>query len=495
MSQQSFQTQLSNLGKILFKLPEEQRREALVLLERKEYIRQHNKILEYYPETGPVRRDLYERHMAFLDAGHYRERLMIAANRVGKTEGVGGYEMSLHLTGRYPSWWKGRRFDRPIKAWACGDTGKTVREILQGVLLGPVGAWGTGLIPGDSISRIVRGTGGVADTVEIVYVKHVSGQDSTLIFKSYDQRREAFQGTTQDVIWLDEEPELNIYVECLTRTMTSNGMMICTFTPLKGMSEVVKLFLPDGVLPEGGYGEINGRWIVNATWEHAPHLDKAAKDSLYASYPPHLRDAKTRGIPQLGSGAIYPIPEADISVPPFVIPKSWPRGYGMDVGWKYTAAVWGALDRETDTLYLTHAYKRGQLEPSAHASFIKAPGDWMPGFIDPASGASGQRDGKQLFSDYRSLGLNIEFADNGVESGLYSVWDRLATGRLKVFSTLTKWFQEYRVYRRDDRGRVVKEDDHLMDATRYLESRVHKMIVQPPPKVALSYEKPVSAWS
>ena len=155
---------------------------------------------------------------------------MLAANRVGKTEGVGGYEMSLHLTGQYPDWWDGRRFDRPIKAWAAGDTGKTVREILQSKLLGAVGSWGTGLIPGDSITRIVRGTGGVADTVEIVYVRHVSGADSMLIFKSYDQRREAFQGTEQDVIWLDEEPPLDIYTECLMRTMTNRGMIMLTFT-------------------------------------------------------------------------------------------------------------------------------------------------------------------------------------------------------------------------------------------------------------------------
>jgi hypothetical protein len=118
-------------------------------------------------------------HMEFFEAGKaHRERLMLAANRVGKTEGVGGYEMALHLTGQYPKWWTGRRYDKAIRAWAAGDTGKTVREILQSKLLGPVGSWGTGLIPGDSISRIVRGTGGVADTVEIVYVRHVSGVDS-----------------------------------------------------------------------------------------------------------------------------------------------------------------------------------------------------------------------------------------------------------------------------------------------------------------------------
>ena len=126
---------------------------------------------------------------------------MLAANRVGKTEGVGGYELALHLTGQYPAWWQGRKFTRPIRAWAAGDTSKTVREILQHKLLGAVGNWGTGLLPGDSIERVVRAVG-VADTVDMVYVKHVNGSLSVLTFKSYDQRRESFQGAEPDVIWL-----------------------------------------------------------------------------------------------------------------------------------------------------------------------------------------------------------------------------------------------------------------------------------------------------
>jgi phage terminase large subunit-like protein len=460
-------------------LSREQKIEALQILEEQERRKSRRKITTYFPETGPLRRELYPKHCQFFEAGiGHRERLMLAANRVGKTEGVGGYEMALHLTGQYPSWWVGRRFDRPVKAWAAGDTGKTVREILQYKLLGPVGAWGTGLIPGESISRIVRGTGGVADTVEIVYVRHASGQDSCLIFKSYDQRREAFQGTEQDVIWLDEEPPLEIYTECLIRTMTNNGMIMLTFTPLLGMSNVVMQFLPDGQLPEG-VSDIGGRYIVMATWDDAPHLDEAAKKELWNSLPPFQRDARSKGIPQLGAGAIYPVPESDLLVPAFPVPAHWPRGYGMDVGWNFTAGIWGAHDRETDTLYLVHEYKRSQAEPSVHVHGMKAPGDWIPGFIDPASRGRGQKDGEQLFSDYRNLGLKIDLADNGVESGLYSVWNRMSTGRLKVFQHLAGWLGEFRLYRRDEKGHVVKQNDHLMDAMRYLESRIGKFITKP----------------
>src|ERR1035438_5298720 len=222
------------------------------------------KLLTYFPDAGPLRRELYQKHLEFFAAGpNYRERLMLAANRVGKTEGVGGYELTLHLTGEYPDWWVGRRFTYPVRAWACGDTGKTVREIIQQKLLGPPGNWGTGLIPGDSIERVVR-AGGVPDTVEILYVKHKSGGISPLVFKSYEQRREAFQGTEQDVIWLDEEPPMDIYTECLLRTMTNNGMLMLTFTPLLGMSEVVLTFLPGGKLTESERGS---KYVVMATSE------------------------------------------------------------------------------------------------------------------------------------------------------------------------------------------------------------------------------------
>lgn len=206
----------------------------------------------YYPDEGPLRRELYPKHMAIFAGGAlHRERLMLAANRVGKTEGVGAYETTLHLTGQYPTWWEGRRWARPIKAWAAGDTSKTVRDILQAKLLGSPGAFGSGMIPADAIIGKPRPRSGLSDAVEIIYVRHESGGASTLVLKSYDQRRESFQGTEQDLIWLDEEPPVDIYTECLLRTMDTvpgepGGMILLTFTPINGLSEVVLTFLPGG---------------------------------------------------------------------------------------------------------------------------------------------------------------------------------------------------------------------------------------------------------
>lgn len=213
------------------------------------------KIWSYFPDEGPLRRELYQKHLEFFRMGKvHRERAMIAANRVGKTETAGGYELTLHLTGEYPKWWEGRTFDKPIDAWAAGDTSKTVRDIIQAKLLGPVHAIGTGLIPARCIVDTTPKSG-VPDAIMDVYVKRasggsdVSGGVSVLGLKSYDQKRISFQGTDKHVIWLDEEPDLGIYTECLTRTVTTNGMIICTFTPLLGLSEVVLLYLPGGKPP------------------------------------------------------------------------------------------------------------------------------------------------------------------------------------------------------------------------------------------------------
>lgn len=208
--------------------------------------------------------------------------------------------------------------------------------------------------------------------------------------------------------------------------------------------------------------------VVSATWDDVPHLTQEQKAELWSSIPPYQRDARSKGIPQLGAGAIYPVPESDIIVKPFDLPVYWPRAYGFDVGWNRTAAVWGAHDREADIVYLYSEHYRGQAEPSVHAAAIRARGDWIIGAIDPASRGRGQKDGEQLFQNYSDLGLVLMKAENGVEAGLFDVWQRLSTGRLKVFSTLQNWLAEYRLYRRDEKGAVVKSNDHLMDATRYL---------------------------
>lgn len=206
-----------------------------------------------FPAAGPRARHLYPKQMEFFRAGaKYRERTFMAANRVGKTV-AGAYEATCHLTGRYPDWWGGRRFRMPIRAWAAGDTNETTRDVIQKELLGEVdwttgrkGVDGTGMIPHDMIMQSVgelTWKAGVADLVDTVRIKHLSGGYSTLGLKSYLQGRRSFQGTRQHLIWFDEEPPMDVYNEALIRTATTGGITMLTYTPLSGWSDVVKLFM------------------------------------------------------------------------------------------------------------------------------------------------------------------------------------------------------------------------------------------------------------
>jgi hypothetical protein len=210
------------------------------------------------------------------------------------------------------------------------------------------------------------------------------------------------------------------------------------------------------------------RHVTTMTIDDAAHISEARKLELIAQYPPHERDARLYGKPKLGAGAIYPIPLDEVLVEPMQIPAWWPRCYALDVGWNRTAALWGAWDRETDRLYLYTEHYRGQAEPSIHVSAIKARGEWIPGVIDPAARGRSQVDGTQLMATYTSLGLRLGVANNAVEAGIYACWERLSTGRLKVFRTLQNWQTEYGRYRRDENGKIVKQNDHLVDAMRYL---------------------------
>jgi|SRR5262245_52943459 len=190
----------------------------------------------------------YPKHIEFFDAGRiYRERCFLAANRVGKTT-CGSFELTAHLTGQYPDWWSGRRFELPVRAWACGRRNETTRDIVQASLLGPIAyegvkktLAGTGMIPGNLLGRVTWKRG-VEDLTDLVKVKHVSGGWSTLGMKSYEQGRGSFEGTSQHVIWLDEECPMDVYGECLIRLMTTGGILMLTFTPLEGLSDTVLQF-------------------------------------------------------------------------------------------------------------------------------------------------------------------------------------------------------------------------------------------------------------
>jgi phage terminase large subunit-like protein len=228
--------------------------------------RQREDRLKYYQP--------YPKQAQFHEAGaKVRERLLMAGNQLGKTL-AGGFEVAMHATGRYPDWWKGKRFDRPIVAWAAGTTGETVRDTVQRVLIGRPDQKGTGAIPKDAIKELIPARG-VADLVDTIRVWHVSGKWSTIGLKTYLSGREKFQGETLDFVWFDEEPPADIYTEGLTRTNIGQNPVWMTFTPLLGVSEVVRRFLLE---------QSPDRHITTMTIDDVAHYSAEEKARIIASY-------------------------------------------------------------------------------------------------------------------------------------------------------------------------------------------------------------------
>lgn len=194
----------------------------------------------------------YPKQREFHRAGaKHNERLFLAGNQLGKTI-AGGAEWAMHLTGRYPEWWDGAVFRRPVTMWAAGVTGESTRDNPQRILVGPPtdeSAWGTGMLPGDALLDWSRAMG-VPNLLDSITVQWGGGGDvqagkSTLSFKAYEKGREKWQGPTLDGVWFDEEPPPDIYSEGLTRTNRGQRgqFAMITATPLLGMSEVIRRFL------------------------------------------------------------------------------------------------------------------------------------------------------------------------------------------------------------------------------------------------------------
>jgi len=446
--------------------------ELLALLEEQKHRRDGNRLRDYRA---------YAKQQEFHGNGKtFRERLLMAGNQLGKTWSA-GFETSMHLTGRYPDWWQGRTFDKAVAGWAAGVTSEVTRDSVQRVLCGRINAIGTGAIPRDAIKDKSMKRG-VADAIDTLVIKWGGGGDiqageSLLGFKSYDQGREKFQAETLDFVWLDEEPDLDIYTESLTRTNATGGLVYMTFTPLKGMSDVVKRFLMD---------KMPGTVVTTMTIEDAEHYTPEERAAIIASYPAHERDARTKGIPTLGSGRIFPIEEELIKVDPFEIPKHWAQIAGIDFGWDHpSAAAKLAWDRDADVIYVIAAHRQKEQTPVLFAATVKPWGDWLP-WAWPHDGLQHDKgSGQALRDQYAAQGLSMlkdkathppepnekgELVEgsggNGVEAGVMDLLDRMQTGRFKVFSHLNDWFEEFRMYHRKD-GKIVKLDDDLMSATRY----------------------------
>jgi phage terminase large subunit-like protein len=427
----------------------------------------------------------YPKQQEFFATGkQFRERALFAGSQLGKTEAA-SYETACHLTGLYPKDWPGKRFNRAIKAWCVSENLKMSRDILQKKLCGEAGnieSFGSGMIPKGlfvGTPTLARGEGDAIDTIQC---RHKSGGISTLRFRTYQAGRTALQGETLDFIWLDEEPDtLDVYAECLARITATNGQLIITFTPLKGMTGVSLRYReehsPDRTFVQFGIDDIpaNG------------HIPPALRATIIAGFPEHEREARSRGEPMLGSGRVYTEPEQNIieHSKPEYFPTHWRWGWGLDVGISHpTAFVLACHDVDTDTVHLVAEICVSGQTPVDHVQLMRGverrvfnkemdlPVAW------PAD--ADQRDkgtGVAVRQVYKQLGLRMmpEPASirgvkgsgaYSVEAGVQLIAERERNGRLKIAQDMSGYLQERRLYHRKD-GQILKLKDDILAAARY----------------------------
>lgn len=396
---------------------------------------------------------------------------LCAANRIGKTY-TGTYIDSVHLMGDYPGEWKGHKFDKPILAWLLGYSGEKTRDLLQQELFGRVqqGKLTGGLIPPELIVDY-KAMAGTSGALREVRVKHSSGGISTCQFWSYSQGQHALMGDSVDWYHIDEEPrDQSIYPQVLTRTATGDGGRggrgILTFTPENGRTELVIKFMDDPG---------KSQFFMQKGWDDAPHLSSEIKESLLESFPVHQRDMRTKGTPMLGHGRIYDLSEDFITCDSFEIPKHFYVINALDFGWDHPQShiqlVW---DRDQDIFYVSRALKVRHTSPDEAWGSVKqwakdVPTSWPLDGLQTEKGS-----GKQQKEYYEEAGFNMlderatwEDGSNGVEAGLYEIRDLMRKGKFKIFSGLRDVFEEINQYHRDEKGKIVKVRDDLLDAIRY----------------------------
>ncbi|HXS06270.1 MAG TPA: terminase family protein [Rhizomicrobium sp.] len=444
---------------------------ALKELERLDAATTFNKIAEFKP---------YQKQQLFFEKGAtFRERMILGGNRTGKSE-TGAAEVAYHATGLYPSWWRGKRWKRPVTIWAAGVSGQAVRDVSQTKLLGPPGvaaALGSGFIPKSCILK-TSASHSAPDAVDTVQVKHVSGGTSTITFKTYAQGRDPFFGAHVDVIWLDEPEKPTeagdavIFTECLARVASTGGIIFQTATPIYGSTSTVLRFTEE---------ESPDRWHVYFDITDALHIPASERASIIAGYPAHERDARAHGWPTIGAGKIFTTPEDQIVCDDFKLPDWYRLLWSVDWGISHPfAGTLLAHDSQSDIIYVVDAFRLKDATSLQHAERIKR---WNGGWGAKINCAWPQDMGQRrefegalvpMADYYRKLGVKMlhehatfDGKNNSTEAGILAMADRFSTGRLKLFrSCSAEILQEYRLYHRKTDGLINKIRDDLLSSIR-----------------------------
>lgn len=396
-----------------------------------------------------------------------RNRWVFGGNRSGKTE-CGAVECLWILRGNHPY----RKNRKDAFGWAVSLSQQVQRDVAQAKILH--------YLPKSWIAEIVMlsgrrdsPAGGVIDQIRI---KNVFGGISVLGFKSCDQGREKFQGSSLDFVWFDEEPPRDIYEECLMRVMDKRGDIFGTVTPLKG-----KTFL---------YSEIycNPRknteiWYEFMTWEDNPYLSGKEIALLESALSDRTLDARKYGRFSEGAGLVYPEFDESVHViPPFPVPPEWQDTISIDPGLNNPlSAHWYCVDWDGNVYVVAEHFAAGK-DVDYHAQAIRdisAKLGWktdkrgrISALIDSAASQRTLASSKSVAELFSERGILVNTKVNkDVFAGISRVKSFLKRGNgesdLYIFSDCVNMIEEFKGYFWADGDAPVKRDDHCMDELRY----------------------------
>ncbi|HCT9982781.1 TPA: terminase family protein [Enterobacter hormaechei] len=468
--------------------------EALATLERnREEFKKYNKLAYWKP---------YPFQKKWIAAScEYRQRYLSAANRIGKTYGA-AMELAIHLTGLYPDWWNGKRIEATGDYWVIGISQDSVNKVLMNELLGVndfrnIGNIGTGAIPLDCIDIETKDADG--SRLKKICINHVSGKQNTLHFFACTQELGVFMGSAVQYILMDEQfkNEMLIYSECLTRTLTTKGLISVTCTPLEGETDLWKKFFKN---------ESGRLYFQSATWNDAPHITPEDIEELKAGYPVWEHETRMKGIPTVGTGAIYPfsvkevegcLTHEEIKKEPYRYKMLWSCdfGYSSREDADPSTLVLCAYDEVDKKIYAIQEWnskKDVEANRLAHlpehmASVIKNSAFPYAPLLVPHDGKK-QIEGTNTtrLSEFKRLGVNVlptvfeipvQLKAGAMDQpnhprSLMWTLSHMAKlfhdGTLKLdVNKLPVLMDEFRGYRFDSKGEPIDRNNHHLDALRY----------------------------
>lgn len=402
---------------------------------------------------------------------HY-ESCLCAGNQIGKTR-CGTTIDAMHLTGDYPEDYPGYKFNHAPIMWGLGYSMEKCRDLLQTALFGRYNnhdGFTGGLIPKERILSWESAPGAI-NAMRTVRVKHRLGV-SVIQFWSYTQGQHAIMGDVVDWVHVDEEPkDQSIRPQLLTRTINGDrgrgGRIIYTFTPENGRTDLVIQFADNPT---------KDQFYLQVGWDRAPHITPEKRKRILAMYPEYQRKMRSEGEPMLGHGRIYDIADDFILCDPFPIPDHWFVIGGLDFGFDHPQAVVKLVeDRDNDTIYITNSWKQSKVSANdawgATQAWISGiPVAWPHDGLQHEKGRDVNLQQKDHYAKagFRMLPEHSTWRTGGlsVENGLYETLDRQRKGTYKIFKGQPEFMEEHRQYHRDEKGKIVKIRDDMLDAAR-----------------------------